>query len=152
MPTAKNETASARSRSDQIIASLAVLDARAQDTHTRLNSVDGTIKYLAESVSNIVRLDERLTQLTKRFDEGHENDQGRDDRLRTIEAALPGLKEMRRWIIVGVMGVLSLVGATVWNTIVSNIRYGNASIAISAPASIPTPISAVPAPVVVAPQ
>lgn len=78
-------------------------------------------KRLADAVESLVRLEESYQIAWKTSNERHGLVVLLDERVRTLENAMPLLKLTSHWVIVGVLGILSLVGMSVYK-LIENVR------------------------------
>lgn len=78
-----------------------------------IEEIRDATRSIAESVQSIARLEERHAQtaqtLGRLFDDAKEVEK----RVRVIEADMPGLREIRRWVVGGVLSITSIVGAAI---------------------------------------
>jgi hypothetical protein len=110
---------------------------RVEQEQADMREVLGALKESQQSISNslerLVRLEERHVEtreaLARAFDtiDRHTEDLhsirlalpvNLEPRLRVMESAMPGLLEMRRWLVVGVMSVVGLIGCGVIGLII----------------------------------
>lgn len=106
-----------------------VLEQRMDSTIQR---VDLKLDNITEALQTLVRIEERQILTGQRLAElGHASARHEDrlrgvevtvpenlgKRLNTIEASMPGLKEMRAWVIGGVLGGLGMMGVALVQTI-----------------------------------
>ena len=106
-----------------------VLEQRLDATIRR---VDTKLDNITEVLQTLVRIEERQILTTQRLSELGASAAKHDERLRetelavpenlgrrlnTIEALMPGLKEMRTWVIGGVLGCLGMMGVAVAHTV-----------------------------------
>ena len=74
---------------------------------------DNKLDSIGQSISLLVRVDERQVAIAERLQAGAVTMQKHEDRLTAIETAMPGLKEMRRWVIGGILAGIGMIGAAV---------------------------------------
>ena len=93
----------------------------------RFDTVDERISKLVDAMSHLPVLTERQTSIKESLDTHVEDEmktmKETDGRLQKIESALPSLMETRKWIVTGVLGILSLVGVAAWEMIVPQKRF-----------------------------
>lgn len=90
--------------------------------------IENKIDNLGEAMSLLVRLEERHMLTQQRLAEGaakmgdldkrmavveHNIPDKLTERLGIIEVTMPGLKELRKWVISGVLGGLAMMGSAV---------------------------------------
>jgi len=103
-----------------------------QRMDTTIQRVDSKLDNIAAALQTLVRIEERQLHVSKRFDEFSAGATSREERLRQVELAmpenldkrlssiettLPGLKELRKWVISGVLGGLGMMGAAILHTV-----------------------------------
>lgn len=90
--------------------------------------IKGTVKSIDKSLSALVRLEAHhnstrdglgraFTEISKLETATMASIKTLDDRLRLVELELPTLKLVRGWIVLGVLGVMSLVGVAIFKLI-----------------------------------
>ena len=83
-----------------------ILQYRLETLEKAVQSIDESLKALADQ-----RIE--VDHIRKDTDQAHENIRIMDSRLKTVEIALPGLQEVRQWVIWGVIGTIAIVGTGV---------------------------------------
>lgn len=106
-----------------------VLEQRMDST---IHRVDVKLDNITEALQTLVRIEERQIRSDQRLAElGHTASRHEDrlrgvevavpenlgKRLNTIEASMPGLKEMRAWVIGGVLGGMGMMGVAIVQTV-----------------------------------
>lgn len=106
-----------------------VLEQRIDSTIRR---VDTKLDTITEALQTLVRIEERQILTGQRLGELATQNIKQEDRLRaielaipenlgrrvnTIESSMPGLKEMRGWVIGGVLGGLGMMGVAIANLV-----------------------------------
>ena len=106
-----------------------VLAAKMDHVSSRLGNVESTLSSLAQSMTALVRLEERHDALAKTLDHVHEEVHIHDRRIEAIDTTLGSINgsiaplvETRKWVITGIMAVIAMVGATVYNTVENHQR------------------------------
>lgn len=112
---------------------LGILEQRVEHVAGVVNQMDRKVDSIAETVQVLARIEERQMAAAEKLAEGAQLMREHEDRLREvelavpeglhkrlgdIEQAMPQLKEVRRWIITGVLGVLGLVGLAVAHQVI----------------------------------
>jgi hypothetical protein len=82
---------------------------------THITSIDVTLDKLSTSFEALVRLEEKYLAHVKEDDLIHASVKTDSQRLTLLELQVGPLIEMRRWIIAGAVGVISLVAVNVFN-------------------------------------
>ena len=78
-----------------------------------IEEIRDATKSIAESVRSIAVLEERHAQTSQAMARIFEAMKDVEARLRPIENDMPGLREIRRWVVGGVLSITSIVGAAI---------------------------------------
>ena len=115
----KSKASVTRIRPEADEALRAAMEARdmAATVTNRLDSFEQKLDRLVESLTDLVRVEERHKALASNFEDSEVERKDAGKRLQVIETALPSLLELRKWIIAGAIGILSLVGMSVWDAV-----------------------------------
>lgn len=73
--------------------------------------IDGKLDGIAETLQSLARIEERQMSTTERLRNGAETMQDHEERLRAIEVRMPGLVESRKWVVMGVLSGVGMIGA-----------------------------------------
>lgn len=75
------------------------------------------VQKMAESTAKLVTLEERHAETREGLERAFRSIEQREhehdslvDRVMTIEVAMPGLKEVRSWVIRGVLSIIGVIG------------------------------------------
>ena len=79
---------------------------------------DSKLDSIGQSISLLVRIDERQVAIAERLQLGAATMQKHEERLSSIEAAMPGLKEMRTYVVAGVVAGAGMIGAALLKLVV----------------------------------
>lgn len=79
---------------------------------------DNKLDSIGQSISLLVRIDERQVAIAERLQLGAATMQKHEERLSAIEAVMPGLKEMRTYVVAGVMAGAGMIGVAVLKLVV----------------------------------
>ncbi len=92
-----------------------VLNAKLESVEDRLDSLDTSMKTVAESLVTLVRLEERhgataneVARIGGQIIDHHK-------RIENIEREIPPLKEVRKWVVMGLLGISAMVGVGALN-------------------------------------
>jgi hypothetical protein len=80
--------------------------------------LDSKLDSIGQSISLLVRIDERQVAIAERLQMGAATMQKHEERVAAIEAVMPGLKETRGWVILGILAGLGMIGAGVLKLVV----------------------------------
>jgi hypothetical protein len=86
---------------------------------TRRNA-DG-IAAIGESLHVLTRLEENQSHIAEKLKEGSMRMSDHERRLQIVEQDLPGLRELRKWVIAGVLAGLGMVGASLFKLVVLDV-------------------------------
>lgn len=79
---------------------------------------DNKLDSIGQSISLLVRIDERQVAISERLQMGAATTQKHEERIANIEAVMPGLKETRGWVIAGILAGVSMIGIAVLKLVV----------------------------------
>ncbi len=103
-----------------------------QRMDTTIHRVDSKLDNIAETLQSLVRIEERQIQTSQRLTEGSAALKDHDDRLRwlekqvpenlgkrlsSIETKIPGLLESHKWVVMGLLAGVGMVGAAVFHMV-----------------------------------
>jgi len=87
-----------------------LLEHRVGEVERAVSDIRDAVHSISEAVQAIAALEERHAETTRALGRAFTAIQDVDTRVRAIEVVLPGLKEIRRWVIAAVLGIVGLVG------------------------------------------
>jgi hypothetical protein len=70
---------------------------------TQGRQFDSKLDSIGQSISLLVRIDERQVAIAERLQMGAATMQKHEDRLSKMEMAMPGLQELRRYVVAGIV-------------------------------------------------
>jgi len=92
--------------------------------HGRLENIEKTLVSLSANMSALVRLEERHAALEKGFDHIHSEVHQQENRLIANDAVLAEIKgniapltEARKWVVMAMIGIISLVAIGAFNAV-----------------------------------
>ena len=74
---------------------------------------DTKLDSIGQSISLLVRIDERQVAIAERLQLGAVTMQKHEERLTKVEVEMPGLRELRRYLIGGVVAGAGMIGVAV---------------------------------------
>lgn len=83
-------------------------------TDYRLGMIEKTLESLADNIKQLTTLEQKHLETREALTRSFKAIDLLDSRLRLVELEMPTLKLVRKWIIAGVMGILGLLGVTVF--------------------------------------
>jgi hypothetical protein len=79
---------------------------------------DSKLDSIGQSISLLVRIDERQVAIAERLQMGAATMQKHEERIAKIESVMPGLKETRNWVILGILAGVGMIGAALLKLVV----------------------------------
>ncbi len=79
------------------------------------------VAAIGESLHVLTRLEASQTNVVEKLKEGSIRMSDHETRLQRIEQDLPGLRELRRWVIAGVLAGAGMVGAALVKLVVFDV-------------------------------
>lgn len=92
-----------------------VLTAKINSVEGRLGSIESYMKSVADSLVTLVRLEERHEATAKEVARHADQIIDYSKRLEGVEREIPPLKEVRKWVVMVLLGIAALVGVGVFN-------------------------------------
>lgn len=80
--------------------------------------MDTKLDSIGQSISLLVRIDERQVAIAERLQLGASTMQKHEERLAKIELVLPGLKELRHYVMLGIVAGVGMIAAAVLKLVV----------------------------------
>ena len=85
-----------------------------QLTQYRLSMIEDTLKAMTENLERLVALEQKHLETREALGRAFDTVEKMDGRVHSIELEMPTLKLVRKWVMAGVVGILSLLGLTVF--------------------------------------
>lgn len=83
------------------------------ESHGRqLSRIDDTLQQVTKILENLGRLEERFVAMNEKQDMDREEVSDHESRLKVLEVEMPALREVRAWVITGVLATVAIVGAS----------------------------------------
>ncbi len=83
-------------------------------TQYRLGMIEETLKAISENLKQLAQLEQKHIETREALGRAFEQIEGHDERLRGVEQEMPTLKLIRGWVISGVLGIIGLLGVTIF--------------------------------------
>lgn len=83
-------------------------------TQYRLNMIESTLKTVSENLVTLAQLEQKHLETKESLARAFNSMSDLNHRMREVESEMPTLKLIRGWVIAGVVGILSLLGITVF--------------------------------------
>ncbi len=74
---------------------------------------DSKLDSIGQSISLLVRIDERQVAISERLQMGAATMQDHDKRIAKMEVAMPGLQELRKYVVTGIVAGVGMIGLAV---------------------------------------
>ena len=92
-------------------------EARLHVVENAVQRIEEAVTKIAVSMEKLARLEERHSTTNENLSKAVERIEDLEDGMRQVEIALPMLKEGRRWMITGVLGLVGAVGYEVLHSV-----------------------------------
>ncbi len=83
------------------------LDAQNSD----IVEIKGTLKSVATTLAAVGRIEDRQITLMDKMSDADKRHEKMDERLTVVERDMPGLRELRKWVVVGLVGSIGISSA-----------------------------------------
>jgi hypothetical protein len=80
--------------------------------------LDSKLDSIGQSISLLVRIDERQVAIAERLQMGAATMQKHEERLVKMEVAMPGLQELRKYLVMGIVAGAGMIGVAVLKLVV----------------------------------
>ena len=91
---------------------IALLEHRANRSEDVVDRVEVKLDRIVTTLDSLVRIEERQIVINTRLNEGTVAMALQSERISRLEVAMPGLKELRAWVITGVLSGIGMMGAS----------------------------------------
>lgn len=85
-------------------------DRRLRAVETSMDELKRAVAQVAEAINKLVVIEERSLETRRTIDRAFETLKDHEQRLRDVEEQMPLLVETRRWVVLGVLSGLSMIG------------------------------------------
>ena len=85
-------------------------DRRLRAVETSIDELKRAVAQVAEAINKLVVIEERSLETRRTIDRAFETLKDHEQRLRDVEEQMPLLVETRRWVVLGVLAGLSMMG------------------------------------------
>ena len=82
-----------------------------------VEKIDGKIDGITDALQSLVRIEERQINTAERLNAGVGKMGDHETRLRAIEKEIPGLIESRKWVVLGILSSLAMIGAAMFKLV-----------------------------------
>lgn len=95
------------------------------------------VAAIGESLHVLTRLEESQGNVVEKLKEGSMRMSDHERRLQIVEQELPGLRELRKWVIAGVLAGVGMVGAALFKLVLVDVPRLTTYTAPTAPVGKP---------------
>lgn len=78
-------------------------------TQYRLGMIEKTLQAISENLHQLAALEQKHIETREALGRAFKSIEGQDQRLRVIEMEMPTLRLVRKWVLAGAVGLISLV-------------------------------------------
>jgi hypothetical protein len=106
---------------------LALLERDMGDMKHIVESIGDATKEISNSLQKLTLLEERHAETRDWVSRSFRKLEAVEGRLSTVELEMPLLKQSRKWVVSGVLGIIALVGMQVFEVIKNDIRHAQSN-------------------------
>ncbi len=96
-----------------------VLSLKLDNQNKDIDEIKGTLKSVAATLVTVGRIEDRQITLINEMGKADKRHEKIEDRVKVIEDDMPGLREMRRWVVGGVVAGVGMIGIAVVSLVLS---------------------------------
>lgn len=93
--------------------SVAVLSQILTQVKGDVAEVRADVKQMGEAIAKLISVEQRQTDQNERIAAAFDAIKAASDRLTKIEQEMPGLRETRKWVVQGILGVCGILGLAI---------------------------------------
>lgn len=112
-----------------------VLQAYLAGVQADVSEIKGTLAKLTDAVTGIERLETRQIALVGEIESARKLQSNFENRIATIEHEMPGLRELRKWVVGGMVTGIGMMLIAVASLVLTPKQY----VVLAAPAQIGAP-------------
>jgi len=94
-----------------------VLEAMLGGLRDDVTDIKGTMKLMTDAVSKLTAVEQRQSDQSERIADAYALIASHATRIGTIEIAMPGLKELRRWVVAGMVAGVGMMFVSVFGLV-----------------------------------
>lgn len=83
-------------------------------TQYRLTMIENTLKAISENLERLARLEQKHLETREAVGRAFDAIDKIDERVRSVELEMPTLKLIRKWVVTGVLGIVSMLGVALF--------------------------------------
>lgn len=86
-------------------------------TAWRLNRIEDTLEKVSETLGKLAVLEQRHIETREAIERSFSEIKALNERMRVVELDMPMLRQIKNWIVSGVVAVAGVVGMAVWEVV-----------------------------------
>lgn len=86
-------------------------------TAWRLNRIEDTLEKVSETLGKLAVLEQRHIETREAIERSFSEIKALNERMRVVELDMPMLRQIKNWIVSGVVAVIGVVGMAVWEVV-----------------------------------
>lgn len=90
-------------------------------TQYRLTMIEQTLRVMSENLERLAKLEQKHSETRDAVTRAFTTIERIDERVRHIELEMPTLKLVRKWVIAGIVGTMSLLAMTLVKLFTMNV-------------------------------
>ena len=90
-------------------------------TAWRLNRIEDTLEKVSETLGKLAVLEQRHIETRGAIERSFSEIKALNERMRAVELDMPMLRQIKNWIVSGVVAVVGVVGMAVWEEVVKKV-------------------------------
>lgn len=83
-------------------------------TQYRLTMIENTLKAISENLERLAALEQKHLETREAVGRAFDAIDKIDERVRSVEFEMPTLKLIRKWVVTGVLGIVSMLGVALF--------------------------------------
>jgi hypothetical protein len=84
-------------------------------TQYRLSMIEKTLQAISDNLVQLAALEQKHIETREALSRAFEHIDEHEERIRGMETEMPMLKMVKGWVITGVIGIIGLLGTTVFS-------------------------------------
>lgn len=93
-------------------------------TQYRLTMIENTLKVISENLERLAALEQKHLETREALNRAFSSIGKVDERLRVIEMEIPTLKMVSKWVVAGVLGIVSMLGVALFKLFSISVAVG----------------------------
>ena len=86
-------------------------------TAWRLNRIEDTLEKVSETLGKLAVLEQRHIETREAIERSFSEIKALNERMRAVELDMPMLRQIKNWIVSGVVAAVGVVGMAVWEVV-----------------------------------